>query len=485
MRETWPEIVFAGDRSRQALSAAARRGSIVRLAAGIYSGRPSSDPAVLARRNWAQILGHELPGAVITDRSARSGVPGPDGRITVVHSRQRPLELPGLRVEPRPGPGPLPGDTPLMHGLLLASPARAMLESIGRRSDRYLTDEEIEQWIAEIIVRQGLDGINALRDQAHTVAPLLGRTTAFDRLDLMIGAALGTRPSGSLLTPVLRAQAAGAPIDQRRIDAFATLIEALAATAPRTLPDLVQDAPRRALLPFYEAYFSNYIEGTIFSLDEAAGIVFDRTIPVGRPADAHDIIGTYQVVSDPADLRQTPTDGDELVDLLQRRHATIMALRPDRGPGRFKWRANQVGTTLFVAPELVEGTLRAGFDLARGLRSPFARAVYLMFLVAEVHPFEDGNGRMARVMMNAELSAAGEVRIVIPTVYRANYLAALRGATHNGFFEALIEMLAFAQRWTGRVDFSDRATAESDLARTNALVDATDAEDRGLRLTLP
>ena len=34
----------------------------------------------------------------------------------------------------------------------------------------------------------------------------------------------------------------------------------------------------------------------------------------------------------------------------------------------------------------------------------------MMFLVAEVHPFADGNGRVARVMMNAELIAGGQQR---------------------------------------------------------------------------
>jgi Fic family protein len=29
----------------------------------------------------------------------------------------------------------------------------------------------------------------------------------------------------------------------------------------------------------------------------------------------------------------------------------------------------------------------------------------MMFLVCEVHPFDDANGRLARVMMNAELVA--------------------------------------------------------------------------------
>lgn len=39
--------------------------------------------------------------------------------------------------------------------------------------------------------------------------------------------------------------------------------------------------------------------------------------------------------------------------------------------------------------------------------------------------------------LNAELVAGGEVRIIIPTVYRSNYLAALKGATHTGHYAAL------------------------------------------------
>jgi Fic family protein len=37
-----------------------------------------------------------------------------------------------------------------------------------------------------------------------------------------------------------------------------------------------------------------------------------------------------------------------------------------------------------------------------------------MCLVAEVRRFTDGNGRVARVLMNAELSAAGPQRIDPP-----------------------------------------------------------------------
>jgi Fic family protein len=148
-------------------------------------------------------------------------------------------------------------------------------------------------------------------------------------------------------------------------------------------------------------------------------------------------------------------------------------------------KANRAGSTEFVAPELVVGTLRRGYEIGTSLTSPFARAVYMKFVTAEVHPFTDGNGRVSRIMMNAELVVAGEVRIVVPIVYRANYLSAMRAATNSENFAAMYAMLEFARRYTAQVDFSSRQSAEADFDQTNALRDSTEAENAGLRLTLP
>jgi len=89
------------------------------------------------------------------------------------------------------------------------------------------------------------------------------------------------------------------------------------------------------------------------------------------------------------------------------------------------------------------------------------------------------------MIMNAELSRAGEGRIIIPTVYRNNYLAALKAASHNSNFDSLIATLSFAQRYTARIDFSSRASAEAALARTNALRDPNEADAAGIRLLMP
>lgn len=87
--------------------------------------------------------------------------------------------------------------------------------------------------------------------------------------------------------------------------------------------------------------------------------------------------------------------------------------------------------------------------------------------------------------MNAELVSTDMVRIVIPTVYRENYLSALKAATHAASFDPLSAMLRFAQRYTARIDFSTRPVAEDLLTQTHAFRDPRDAEDRGIRLVLP
>ena len=159
--------------------------------------------------------------------------------------------------------------------------------------------------------------------------------------------------------------------------------------------------------------------------------------------------------------------------------------RPDKGPGRFKTESNRAGATTFVAPDLVEGTLAKRFEIYRGLTGPLHRAIFIMFLISEVHPFADGNGRAARIMMNAELVGAGENRIIVPTVYRNNYLTALKALSQNGVTGALVRVMDFAQRYTAAIDFAGLERARAILDKTHAFADPNEADAAGIRLVLP
>jgi hypothetical protein len=488
MPSRWGELEFATAATRQSLARAAQRGTATRLTAGVYTGLVNADPVELTRRLLLRIVEHERPGIVLTDASARTGAPRDGVLHAVSESSARPLDLPGVTVRIRTGPGPQPGDMAIGGEVYLASPARGLMDNLAvtrGSAGRVMARADTEDWIDDLVRSRGEDWILQLRDEARELAPRLHREREFTVLDGLIGAALGSRDDIVVTGQSLRARAAGNPIDAERVAMFAELSTWLADQPPNLLIDEPELAARRRLLPFYEAYFSNFIEGTEFTLDEAADIVFDHQTPQARPADAHDVFATYQLVNDPAEMTQLPTDADDLIELLQARHRAMMAARPDKDPGEFKQRANRAGQTVFVEPNLVEGTLREGFGHYQRIDDPFARALYTMFFLSEVHPFTDGNGRIARIFMNAELVADRQVRIIIPTVYREDYLSGLRAVTRTRQFPALYRVLDYARRYTAAIDFTSRAAAEDNLESTNALLDPREAERNGLRLHMP
>lgn len=482
----WGELVWSADRDRTSLSRAAARGTLRRLATGLYTSAVNDDPEDVVRRNLRAIVAHELPGAVIADRSARHGGMPVNGELHVVHRRDRSLSLPGVTIVPRAGLGALARDVPLGNGIFVASEARTLLEALKRPGGRRLTRDEVEEWIDQLCAAGGARRLNSIRDLAALIADELRAKPALGTLTALIAASLQTGDAGVVANERLAARVAGEGYDAKLVELFAAFAERLRDSAPSTpVIDFPVDAPRRTMLAFYEAYFSNFIEGTEFTLAEAERIVFYGEIPDARPADAHDITGTYSIVADPNRRALVAADADDFMGLLRDRHAEVMAGRPDKRPGEFKHLGNRTGSTEFVDPDLVTGTLRRGFQIGTNLVDPFHRALFAMFLVAEVHPFLDGNGRVARIAMNAELSAGGQVRIIIPTVLRLNYIAALKAATLHGNFDAYIAVAEFAQRYTARVDFTDLDVAERVLTATHALRDPYEAEQSGVRLELP
>jgi Fic/DOC family protein len=353
--------------------------------------------------------------------------------------------------------------------IYMSSRPRAFLENMRpsrrrRGVARTLSPLELEEKLDEYAGGSEAE-LNRLRDQARALAPQLDAEEEFTRLDELIGALHGTR-EGELRSPRGRARRAGLPYDATRLVRFEQLQHHLLTTA---LPQLeANPAHELSTFAFFESYFSNFIEGTEFTVEEAERIVFEGEIPQQRPQDAHDILGTYGLVAEPNERGRVPSSADELVEILRSQHATMLRDRPEIGPGQWKTEPNRAGTTFFVDPELVEGTLREGFRFYDSLPPGFPRACFAMFLVSEVHPFADGNGRAARLLMNSELTAASQQRIIVPTAARDDYLYALRGMTHNANAASYVALMRALQQTTYDVDFSDRRTAELYLRRRGA-----------------
>ena len=487
-----PEAFVSTAAISREVSRRAKAGRLRKLASRLYTTNLVDAPEAIVRRNLWDIVAGYFPGALIADRTALENAPAADGSVCLIAERGSTVVVPGVTLRPRRGPGPQDSDRPFLNALFLSSTARAWLDNLrpsrarGGRLARTLPRPELEDRLDDLIRRGGVDAANRLRDEARAVAPLIDRTAEARTLAALIANVLGSRDAAAPLTsPRAQARRRGRPYDAARVRLFERLQSALRDAPPSSRPARQRGAEAAATLAFYDAYFSNYIEGTEFAVDEAAAIVFHGHLPAERPADAHDIMGAWRIVSNNAEMRRTPRDAGAFLDLLRQRHAAALANRPELRPGEFKRTSNQAGPTLFVLPDDVAGTLERGFALCRSLEAPFQRAVFMHFLVAEVHPFADGNGRIARIMMNAELANGGEERILIPTVLHGNYIAAQRALSHNGVATPLIRTLDYAQRWTAAVDWRSVRDTARELAACNAFLESADAEREGRRLRMP
>lgn len=479
----WPEIVLSSGENRlsQAIRRAVHSKQLRKIAPRIYTSNFKDDPAQIIQRNRYQLLGLLFPNAVMSHRSALEGGISSEGHVVLTYKYSKTITLPGLTIRLIKGPGPDEEDTPFLENLFISSRGRAYLENlqhtrVRNRPVKNLSQEEIEKKLDQLIRIYGTDELNILRDQAKRIAKRLGMKQELSHLEKLIGALLGTRPEGNLKSELAISRALGEPYDSKRIDLFATLTAFLQQHEFSLLPSNLTSNKAIINCSFFESYFSNYIEGTEFAIEEAEKIVFENKIIANRSKDSHDILSYYQMVSNRKEMETVPQTDAELIQLLLKRHAFLMAPREDKMPGKFKDVINRAGNTVFVNPDEVRGTLSKGFKFYQQLRPGIARALFMMFLVAEVHPFLDGNGRIARIMMNAELQAANQNRIIIPTVYREDYLLALRKLSRQQEAQPYVRMLLRAQQFTTHISFSDYNIALTQLQASNAFLEPSEGK---------
>jgi len=360
-----------------------------------------------------------------------------------------------------------------MMGVSASSRPRALLENLSGTTTsgvgtRTLARAEIESKLVQWAQQYGDHYLYELMDQAAAISRTLDRVGEWDRLNEMILGLLGTGPSESLTSPAAKAKAKGVPYDESRVALFQRLYTYLVDNPMPARRATVSGRSAAHHAAFLDSYFSNFIEGAEFDVKEAYEIVFNGFVPPNRSADAYDLTGVYSLLVDSDEMRRRPTSAEELIDILKSRHATIMAGRPEKNPGEFKSLVNRAGHTVFVEPSLVVGTLTKGIELHRALDTAQARAAFMMFLVAEVHPFDDGNGRLARIMMNSELLADGQFGIIIPTVYGEDYLLAIRRLSRAADPDAFVRMLGRAHQYSASIPFRGYEEAVDYLEESNA-----------------
>ncbi len=477
------EIIFGSSESKisKHISKLQKEGKIRKIGPRIYSSNLTKPVKEIVRRNLFQILGKLYPGALLSHRSALEFQPTKAGHIFLTYTYTKKVTLPGITIRFLKGHKPIKGDNAISGELYASQKPRAFLENLQSskntgHASKCLTLSELEEKLEQIIRINGEDEINKLRNRAKAIASTLKMKREFDRLNKIISALLQTHPSKILSSPLAIARAFGSPFDPGRMKLFEELFRELQKGEFKNRPDRNTTAKSFRNFAFFESYFSNYIEGIVFAIDEAKQIIeTNRPLPA-RNEDSHDVLGTYQFVSNRKEMLITPQSPEEFLKIISYRHKILLSARLNKNPGQFKDKNNFAGNTSFVDFNLVKGTLIQSFDFYKALGHPFSKAAYIMFVLSEVHPFLDGNGRIARVMMNAELVNGGQSKIIIPAVFRDDYMGALKKLTRQGNTGPYIRMLQRAHEFSENIFGEGMNEMQNYLKQCNAFLEPTEGK---------
>jgi Fic family protein len=222
-------------------------------------------------------------------------------------------------------------------------------------------------------------------------------------------------------------------------------------------------------------YSSNALEGNTLTLTETKVLLEDGLTAGGKPLrDCYEAVGhakAYDFMLEAA--RREPSRFSE--DIILRLHGLFYrGIDPDKA-GVYRDHRVFITGTEYVPPGAAEiPALMMDFvDELNDTRErvhPVLLAAFAHRKLVDIHPFTDGNGRTARLLMNLILVNRGYRIVIIPPVLRQDYINALKAAQReeNPNDEPFIRFIAKceieAQRDYCRM-FSIKPPKKDDLAR--------------------
>ncbi len=211
-------------------------------------------------------------------------------------------------------------------------------------------------------------------------------------------------------------------------------------------------------------YHSNNIEGNSLTFGETKSLLLHNITAQGKPLKDHiEITGHNEAI----DALTSFTKGSEPLTESFVRNLHVLILREryqshavtSGGVATMKWievgqyktSPNHVQTVTgeifrFAEPIDVSNKMRelvefANENAAASDVAHIVAAAKVHYDFVLIHPFDDGNGRMARLMMNLVLIKHGFPPAIIKTQDKENYFAALRQAD-GGQFGVFVEYIA-------------------------------------------
>ena len=217
-------------------------------------------------------------------------------------------------------------------------------------------------------------------------------------------------------------------------------------------------------------YHSNAVEGNSLTLGETRSLILHGLTANGKPIRDHlDIKGHDEAVKaiDEAVKRKDALNEvfiRNLHKVLLKEPYEIDAVTPDGQPtkrritiGSYKTQPNNVRTSTgeefyFTPPDQVKPAMSDLIEWYRKIEieneHPIVIAATFHYRFVRIHPFDDGNGRMARLLMNLILIKHGYTVAIVPIEERTRYINSLEEADKIEDLTQFISYIAHCCEYT-------------------------------------
>ncbi|WP_116135482.1 Fic family protein [Trinickia diaoshuihuensis] len=224
------------------------------------------------------------------------------------------------------------------------------------------------------------------------------------------------------------------------VDADKAKLDALRPLPPHTLASL------REKLTLEWTYHSNAIEGNTLTLRETKVVLEGITVGGKTLREHFEAVNHRDAI---LYVEEIVAKQESLTDWQIRNiHGLVLKGIDDAEAGRYRQENVVISGASAVPPDFLHlpaemAALVAWYEQAGAMR-PVERAAQLHTRFVKIHPFIDGNGRTARLLLNFELMKFGYPPAVIRKEDRLAYYDALDEACVSGNFENITHLVAEA-----------------------------------------
>jgi len=181
-------------------------------------------------------------------------------------------------------------------------------------------------------------------------------------------------------------------------------------------------------------YNSNAIEGNTLSLGETKLVILDGVTIGGKSVREHLEAINHKKAIDYLEsiVGQTPQISEELILEV---HKLILREIDDENAGKYRDKKVHLSGSRYLPPDPQVVPLKMREFIAQinqGGKQPVIAAADAHYGLVTIHPFIDGNGRTARLLMNLLLLRTGYPPAIVPVSRREEYIKSLEKAQTTG-----------------------------------------------------